>query len=75
MFSKLSAKFRQEFRAAFSKCHAPFQDQIKTPVNVYNFRITRTHGQTRSERYSMNTYTTRQNWNVNNTGSSKRSQF
>ncbi|XP_045159970.1 orexin receptor type 2-like [Mercenaria mercenaria] len=75
IYNFMSAKFRQEFRAAFSRCHAPFQDPVKAPVNVYNFRITRTNGQTRSERYSMNTYSTRQNWNVNNTGSSKRSQF
>ncbi|KAL4236231.1 Orexin receptor type 2 [Mactra antiquata] len=72
IYNFMSGKFRQEFRAAFSRCHRPFQDSTKTPVRMYNFRVTRTNGQTRSERYSMNTFTTtRPNWN--NTNSSKRS--
>ncbi|KAH3847378.1 orexin receptor type 2-like [Dreissena polymorpha] len=76
IYNFMSAKFRQEFRAAFGRCTRSQVDNTLNPLKLYSFRAaTRTNGHHRSYRYSMNTCTTRPFLNGNTSSSSQKSQF
>ncbi|KAL3869549.1 hypothetical protein ACJMK2_042228 [Sinanodonta woodiana] len=60
----LKAKFRQEFRSAIRTCRSPCRRRAKVPITIYNYRGHRSFQLNRTtERYSMNTLTSRQQMN------------